>query len=564
MGLGSSMELIFKAILDRSQMSTGLKALQGQIQTFTNSVKDKGIFGTIAAGASKSSPAISGLAGTLSALAGVGAAIGAGFGVAMNAVNGFVGVLKGAVEHFEKFETSTLQIARFTGSMKEAHKVMEELDNLGEELSTPDEQLAGAYVTLRLIGGEAIATSKNLRLIADAAAAGRGDVESLAQAFAIAQSSLESGDGLGRFGVRLARLGVISWEAKEAIDALSKSGQNAQALAMFTKEWDKFSGSAEMKGKTVSGAMERLKDSVEDLFKKLAAPFVGPLTEAIDTIANALRTMEPAFTLIGGVIGTVLAIVNTFVVGLFNAVDACFALTDAIESLFGSENAGKRLEARLEAIEKRTKALGVQWKSIFTGSLNPDQVPQTEQGNYQFDEGATEERVKNIAKLERDIADNKRKTAELVMDEEEKLAELRKESDLKSKEAAEARARLSEAEANGEKNIASLKEKALSLAKEESDLALRRAQTEKQILETKRKSAEQDAKRTQEIYKSIREGQERRDFAQSGNMGKYALNQQKRGELESQKAEILKQLDESPVGGKTPEELAETTSASRI
>ena len=140
MGMGGAMELVFKAILDRSNVASGLKAIEGQVQTFTQKMKNMGVMGAMGTELSALGKSGGGALQTLGALAGVGASIGAGFGVAMQAVSGLTGVLKAGLTEFDKFQEATLEIARFTGSMKMAKEKMEEFDSLGEERSTGDEQ----------------------------------------------------------------------------------------------------------------------------------------------------------------------------------------------------------------------------------------------------------------------------------------------------------------------------------------------------------------------------------------------------------------------------------------
>ena len=534
------MELVFKAILDRTNMASGLKAIEGQVQAFSGKIKNLGIMDAIGTELSAAGKVgVGGLMSSLGALAGVGAAIGAGFGVAMHAVGGFVELLGKGLEQFEKYEEATLQIARFTGSMEEARQKMEEFDKLGEELSTPDEQLADAYQTLRLIGGEAMASAENIRLIADASAAGRGGVEELARAFAIVQSSIESGEGTGKWGTKLARMGVISFEAKEAIDQLSKSVETqGQALAIFEKEWGKFSGSAEAKGRTFSGAMLAVKDATGDLLRVLAEPIAGPLGNIFRDLANLLTELEPITKVVGSAIGFLLAIVNTATTGFMGFVDSVSLVRDAIKGLITQDWSG--FDERMERMGKRMENLGRGWRSVFTGSMEGDKVTKMNQGNYDVDEGATQEKIKNIAKLKDEINKIRSKTDEIGMSSEEKKVKLLEEQKQKNDEIAQAQQSLQALQ--GKDGRSGIEEKILELQKEEAQIAQDIKKITQDTIDAKMKSAEAESKKSQEIYDHISEGQKKRQFNESNPVEKLKMNASERSDLEKQRAELLGQF----------------------
>lgn len=78
----------------------------------------------------------------------------------------------------------------------------------------------------------------------------------------------------------------------------------------MTKEFGKFAGSAEAKGRTLSGAMVNLKDSVGDLFKSLAQPISATLANIIRDSADAIKEYEPLAKVLGTLLNGVLLIVN--------------------------------------------------------------------------------------------------------------------------------------------------------------------------------------------------------------------------------------------------------------
>jgi len=547
MGMGGAMELVFKAILDRSNVASGLKAIEGQVQTFTQKMKNMGVMGAVGTELSALGKSGGGALQTLGALAGVGASIGAGFGVAMQAVSGLTGVLKAGLIEFDKFQEATLEIARFTGSMKMAKEKMEEFDNLGEELSTGDEQLAGAYRILRLIGGEAMATSDNIRMIADASAAGRGGVEELARSFAIVSASIESGEGTGRFGMQLARMGVISFDAKEAIDSLAKAGgKTSEAMAILTKEFGKFAGSAEAKGRTLSGAMVNLKDSVGDLFKSLAQPISGTLANIIRDSADAIKEFEPLAKVLGTLLNGVLLIVNGLTTGFMNFLDIAKAVGN-----FGDDASFlEGMEKAMERVEKRTANLKRELaRNPTTGMVDgEDKVAQTEvDAKYDFDEGA-EKNSEKIAKLNKEILEIKKKTAELSMTEGEKLKALEEERKAKIAEIEEAEKRKAEAALKGTAGASANEAIVLNLKKEQLAIELEMAQIAEKERQAKLKAAEDEKKKTEEIRDRIKDGREKREFSKSNTNQKLELNAQERARLSAEKAQILGEQ-----GGDTPE-----------
>jgi hypothetical protein len=555
MGLGSSMELVFKAILDRSNLASGLKAIQGQVETFSNKIKGMGVFEAL--GESLGGGKIGGLMSTFGALAGVGAAVGAGFGVAMHAVDGFVHLIREAIGEYERFQMAQIMIARSLGSWDEATKKMEEFRKMSEELATPDLELAGAYRILRLIGGEASASAKNIRLIADASAAGRGEVTELARAFAIVEGAIKSGEGTGRFGMRLARMGVISFEAKAAIDSLAKTaGGTGQALAIFEGEWEKFTGMAEVKGRTFSGALVMIREAMEHLLRALATPIAGTLGNTLRDIADICEPLEPILDALGKVIGGLTLLVNGLTTGVANLLDVFMGLGESM-----GEESFAPFEKRMEKVEKRMGNLGRGARALFTGTMeNTDDITKSRGADLSGVDTTAQEAGEKVKKLYEDIDNIRRKTAELSMSNEEKIASLQERQREAAVEVANLEKEKSErsqiskqGEALAEQNLQEAKKKELEIEQEIQTIV-------QNTIKEKQKAAEQEAKKAKEIYERIKEGQQKRDFSSATPVEKLKMNADERSKLESQRSDLLSQQNavmDSKDAGETPQQSAE-------
>jgi len=555
MGLGSSMELVFKAILDRSNMASGLRAIEGQIQTFSNKIKNLGIMDAIgtelsAGGKEK----IGGLISSFGALAGVGAAVGAGIGVAMSAVNGLFSVIGKGLHNFEVFEEATLRIARFTGSLKEAEEKMKEFDRMGDELSVADEQLADAYQTLRLIGGEAMATADNIRLIADASAAGRGSVDGLARSFAIVAGLIKSGEGTGKWGTKLARMGVISFEAKTAIDSLSKTlGGQDKAMEIFEKEWGKFTGSAEMKGRTMTGAMVRITDAIEDFSRALARPIAGSLGNILRDLADTLPAFEPLASLLGGVFAFLTTTINVLTTAVASLVDVFMGLGEAMEA----ESFAPFLK-RMEKVSTRLDNFGRGVRSIVTGSMENEKVTKMKGAEIDYDEGESDKRRENIKKLDEQIQKIRRETDEIGMSNEEKLIKLKEDEKKKATEIAEVQKLMDSLK--GVNGKAEKEEQILELQKEQAEIAKEIKQITQDTIDAKMKAAESESKKANEIYQQIKEGQDKREFDKSTPVEKLKKNFQERSSLEAEREKLQGEMRErSKDNISSPEDNAKST-----
>jgi hypothetical protein len=91
----------------------------------------------------------------------------------------------------------------------------------------------------------------------------------------------------------LSRVGVtFTDEQKEMIRSMQEAGNTAGAQAVIMAELTKeFGGSAEAAGNTTAGAMDRLKNKMDDLFESVGTALLPKITEFADF---ALETLIPA------------------------------------------------------------------------------------------------------------------------------------------------------------------------------------------------------------------------------------------------------------------------------
>jgi hypothetical protein len=338
------------------------------------------------------------------------------------------------------------------------------------------------------------------------------------------------------------------------IDSLSKTlGGQDKALEIFTKEWGKFTGSAEMKGRTMTGAMVRITDAIEDFSRALARPLAGSLGNILRDIADTLPALEPLASILGGVFAVITTAVNALTASVASLVDVFMGLGEAMEA-----DSFSPFLKRMEKVSTRFENVARGARSIFTGSMENEKVSKMKGAEIEYDEGESDKRRENIKKLDEQIQKIRRETDEIGMSNEEKLIKLKEDEKKKAIEIAEVQKRMDDLK--GVNGKAEKEEQILELQKEQAEIAKEIKQINQDTIDAKMKAAESESKKAKEIYEQIKEGQDKREFDKSTPVEKLKKNFAERSNLESEREKLQGEMRErSKDNISSPEDNAKST-----
>lgn len=217
------------------------------------------------------------------AMAGVVAAVGAGFAMA----------IKSSIDVNAQLETTTLQFETLMGSADEAQKHVAGLFEFAEKTPFETEPIIQASLKLQTFGGEALNTMENLYLLGDAAAATNSPIDELGFWVGRLYSNLQAGDPFGEAAMRLQELAVMSPQARSEMERLQEAGASAaEVFAFFQKDLEKFSGAMEKQAETWQGLTATFKDQVSLLIAEALQPLFVEAKAGVEGLVIALN--DPA------------------------------------------------------------------------------------------------------------------------------------------------------------------------------------------------------------------------------------------------------------------------------
>lgn len=226
---------------------------------------------------------------------GIGSILGSGMKAGLVAAGGLLlgaigGIIKGVSSNadFEMFEA---QFASLMGSTDAAKAKIQELSQFAA--TTPFElpDVIKASKMLLTFGGAALNTEENLTMVGNAAAAAGQPVDQVAFWVGRAYNAIQNGQPFGEAAAELQTMGVMSGDARLALEKLQKEGATGpEVWAAFQKGLTAPSDAMEKLGKTWTGLMSTLSDVIDGMLRTITAP-----------IFDALKSgLEPALAYLSG------------------------------------------------------------------------------------------------------------------------------------------------------------------------------------------------------------------------------------------------------------------------
>lgn len=261
-------KLFVALVLKADEFKQGLAAAGGQAEGFRGRVES--VF------------ARAGQAAKL-AMAGIGVAVMAGFGMAV----------KSSIDVNSQLETTNLQFETLMGDADLAREHVAGLFEFAERTPFETGPIIDASLKLQTFGGAALNTQENMTLLGDAAAATNAPIDELGFWVGRLYANLEAGQPFGEAAARLQELAVMSPQARAEMEALQASGASAQEVfAYFQGDLEKFTGAMDKQAGTWSGMTSTIADQLHLLVADALKPFFETGKEGMAKLIKALSSPE--------------------------------------------------------------------------------------------------------------------------------------------------------------------------------------------------------------------------------------------------------------------------------
>lgn len=208
--------------------------------------------------------------------------IASGIGLATIAMQGFSAaqrlVVESAVGLNSTLETATLQFKILMGDADQAAAHVKSLFEFAKATPFETGPIIQASRILQVMGGDALNTAENLRMVGDAAAGTSAPFQEVANWVGRAYTAIQSGKPFGEAAMRLQELGILSGEARARVEALTEAGVDSERVwAQFQSELGRFGGSM----KEMQGTMAGLSSTFQDTINIMMAGALAPAFEEL-------------------------------------------------------------------------------------------------------------------------------------------------------------------------------------------------------------------------------------------------------------------------------------------
>lgn len=195
------------------------------------------------------------------------------------------------IEFNAMIETSEVAFGTLLGSAQAAQERIKSLYAFAA--ATPFEfgEVIAANRILQVMGGNALASEKGMRMVGDAAAATGRSFQDVAFWMGRLYAGLQTGTPVGEATMRLVEMGLITGDLKRKLDALAEAGiRGGKAWEIAENYLGRFSGAMEKQSKTFSGMLSTMKDNLNALAGELSRPIFQYLKNQIGDANQSLES----------------------------------------------------------------------------------------------------------------------------------------------------------------------------------------------------------------------------------------------------------------------------------
>lgn len=292
--------------------------------------------GTLIMGGSKAEAAMTGLGQTI--LTHLIGPLGKFAGLAAVATRGILNMTKAwatmGTGAASKLETVQNQLRVMLKGLDAAKQRVRELRNFS--IATPFKMgdIVQGNRALESLTRGALSTKAAMTLVGDAAAQAGVNFEDMSVYVGRLYDGLAAGRPVGEVLFRLAELGVVSGQARTAIEQLQESGAGfSEVWRVVEGELKRSAGTMEHTSKTLEGLQSTLEDTQDEIKATFSENFMEGQKEAIQAQITTLENLKPAVVGLGSAYGGVVNVVNTFTAKLMAAATSIPGVATALEFL---------------------------------------------------------------------------------------------------------------------------------------------------------------------------------------------------------------------------------------
>ncbi len=270
-------------------------------------------------------------------------------------------------------EKSQLQFETlFGGGADAADRAREHvrmLFDFAKETPFETQPVINASRILQTFGGDALNTSKNLRMIGDAAAGASADIGDVSFWVGRAYAAIQGGQPFGEARMRLQELALLSPKAADEMERLQKAGaSSAEVWAVMEKELGRFNGAMGKQAQTWSGLTSTLSDTVKLTMADAFKPFFDMAKEGLKALITLFS--NPAFSTGLKAFATGLASVLTgFVQGIVAISGPVMDFFTRLASAFGDIVNSAPVVAILSTVSDTLGKIGAIIGDVFSGDI---------------------------------------------------------------------------------------------------------------------------------------------------------------------------------------------------
>lgn len=199
------------------------------------------------------------------------------------AVSAFTQTLLGGAARNEQYATS------FEVLLGSADKAQAKLKELRQFANTTPFTLPGvveAAKMLEIMGGAALDTDANLRMVGDAASFAGQDIKDVAVYFGRLYDGMKNGTPLGEVNMRLQEMGLMSGQTRKKVTELAEGVANGSmtmedAWKSLGGEFKRFSGQTAKQAETLNGLWSTFTDAIDDGIATIGTRFLPTIKPAL-------------------------------------------------------------------------------------------------------------------------------------------------------------------------------------------------------------------------------------------------------------------------------------------
>lgn len=277
--MATSEELIYEISIAQKDLDKQLKGVQKSF--------DK-TFDKIDNSASKATSAGSVFKGMIGA-----EAVMKGMDMAVDAVSEGI---KKIVSETSQLEDATLDWEMLTGSAEEAGVRIKSVYDFANRTPFDTKEVNAAATNLYKVSQGALGAEADLVRLGDAAKKGGVSMVELSTTYGRLHSKFKAGEkSFGDEINRMTDLGLVSFEAKQALQAMDEQLLKTEGIKLLNSELEKAQGTMERFSATISGKMGTLSSTWDQVFAIDDEELKKSIGDSIDTVTKILEDNKPAF-----------------------------------------------------------------------------------------------------------------------------------------------------------------------------------------------------------------------------------------------------------------------------